>query len=136
MDPQNEDISYAYDLRTRQIVPLHAPFNRAEVQPNNISPDRKKLAAVISYLQGNQYEEHIMILTTEGEQYEGVSWPYAENQRLDFMGWLDNNRVLFSMGHYPYPFSDEQEQTFGVALLYNPFSGESELILPSFLELY
>lgn len=114
--------------------PALAPI--IDISPGYISPDRNKLVYLIPSQQNGHWYERMVVVTTEGQYYENILQFGSERQDFDLIGWFDNNRVLLSLDRYPYGIIGERDQAFGTILLYNPFSGESELILPSFLELY
>lgn len=98
------------------------------------SPDGQKLAyTAIYHDQDGQLYERMMLMTTDGQYYDLMSW---SDYKYSLVGWFDNDRLLISLDGMPYGLITFDDQAFGTILLFNPFTSESELIVPSFLELY
>lgn len=90
-----------------------------------VSPDHQKIVFTETYFDSSDRQAYFreILVFPDGQQNEVLVWPTVRGVPI---GWLDNDRLIFSRNDLP----------FGTITLLNPLTGQSEEIAPTFSDLY
>lgn len=120
---------YRLSLPNLILTPFLPDVARGGLGEFYVSPDSKWLAFIRSRLDNQRVSRSDLILTTSsGQDWKIIPWT-TENW-ADLHGWLADSQQLFISPPFDYsrlPYKKPDEM-----IVFNPFTGEQQLLTPSF----
>lgn len=127
---RNDTGTFLLNMVTNQSVQIaEAGENLGEFM---ISPDTKNLAFASTSLasDGSIDQRYMVIVDANGQRQKVVPW---EEKWFGILAWTNDNRLLLSYDDPDLKASGKQSTLFAY-LVFDPFSGEQEILLPNFPE--